>query len=586
MKGKKIYLIIATILCISSNTALAAPYEVFTKTSLEAWDYYNTQYDENGKIRYFPQKTTFSINNNSNTTDSNYMKVVKVNFGSNAELSYDNNNDNYSKWVAAISKITVVKLDGLPMMGEEIGYEKKAGKLILKTEKIEGNGIYKVKISADGYNDINLNIDIIKPAPKLLIKGDSYPIKLNSKNYFEIDTNAFSYVFNNPIYDVLLDGQSLNKDEYSIINYLITLNDRAIKDAGQHELVVKMYGYEDSSIKFIAEDENGQAVNKLSSIAKKVSNIYKKSPTNFNEVDVISSATKTNAATVPAFLVFRFDEIANAIILKDQGLETAESKETLAWWNSVRKESLRDENSKVLYDWNDFVNKVSESLVNGKILSFENYVKDGGKTHYVDTFEVKYVLEDGKLGEPFDLGELLSNSAPTPKVIYSDWKKGVKINFEANANWTNSITNIEVNGTELYKNEYSLTNESIDFKNISQRFSSGDNEITIIASGYKTVKVKVNMNKTLNLSLEKTKYYIGNDVVIKGLPKDFSGINVKLNGENVSEFSQTGQSNTYKVDNGKIILNKSLFKEVGAKSIFINIYGYNEVRIDFEVSKI
>ena len=586
MKVKKLVLLITTILCISSNAAFAAPYEVFTRTAMPAWDYYKTEYDENGKIRYFPKDTTFSVNSDSNESDKN-LSVIKAQFHSDAELPFDEKDKNYLKWVSAISKITVLNSDSLSVIGEEIGYEKKLDKLILKTKGIELNGLYKVKIFAEGYDDVNLNLEITKPAPKLSIKGDYYPVKINSKAYFQLDTNTFSYAFNNPVYDVLLDGKSLNKDDFSVINYLISIEANVIKNIGQHELVVKMHGYEDSYIKFIAEGEGATSVDTVSTATKKVVESVEvneqpilKNYNNLSKVDAVSSATAGGIAT---FLVFKFDQVANASILKDQGLETKESKETLEWWNSVRKESARLEGSKDLYDWEDYVNKVSEAKVSGKTLNFENYIKNNGKKHNLDTFEVKYVLEDGKLGDVYDLGELLAMQAPIPKVISVDWNKGVRLEFEKDPKWTAAIRNIKVNSTELYPYEYTLTESSIELKNISQRFSLGDNEVTIIADGYKTVKVKVSTNKSLNPYLEKSKYYVGDDVVIKGLPNDSYGVNIKMNGEKLYEYNQTGQDNTYKVSGDKLVLNKALFKEEGTKTIIISADGYNDARLDFTI---
>ncbi|WFD10161.1 hemoblobin-interacting domain-containing protein [Tepidibacter hydrothermalis] len=592
--------LIATQFLAASGVAYAAPDKIVGHRPLAVWDYHRTNFNQDGSIRFEPTITQFDTENEGVKAVDNRIPTLNceaVEYGNNVEIKFDTSKPEYKQWQSNIYKITRKNpyLEHDPNVESALVYKIEDGKIIIYADSraIDYNDRHPVRIYSTGYDVQDINIDIVKEGS---IKIDpSLPRIANRDLLFELVD--FNYRVTNPVYEVLLDGEKLEGscEEYHVISNLIRLENKSLKKLtqGEHTLVVKAKGYKDFKKTFILEE------NKTGYIPPEVDHKeeVKMSDTIVTKpkmrVDTISAASGGGGSDseggggsiyMPADIVFDFDMISNAEILKNIGKETNNSKKVLDIWEGTIKDGAYNEGSNRVVDFNSFTDAVSDAQVEGKHVTFDQYIQDPSNPNWRGMpYNVKHVLEDGSYGEAKPYNPVNSSKGPVVNTNTTQLGNDVVITFDPNE-WSGKIQSIKVGNVELFKKDYKVVNNSITIN--GGRFTTGTNKITISAQGYEDKKVDVIIEKgIIGLTLDPNTNKNNQNVNILGVDSDFvTNLElVTLNGRQLYNFDSLPSNWGYKIQSDKIVLNKDLFKDTTNQNLFIKAYGYEDKRLTFNL---
>lgn len=290
-----------------------------------------------------------------------------------------------------------------------------------------------------------------------------------------------------------------------------------------------------------------------------------------SELDAVGSAT---GGFLNADLVFDFDMLANAQILKDLGYEIKEVDEVLDTFNTTTRTHI-GKNSEVdfLVDYEDFISKASYAINNGEYLSFEDYLASKDYKKVFAPYRVKYVLEDGTIGEEILPTEVTKKPCAKIKPDLNNNIKGnnVTLTFDKNDVWANDITSIrlvERNGLEKdITSSCIVKSENGQIVVDSNILELGMNTIVVRTNEYRTSIVtqpiyegKVNLKTDFSNEL-------GKDIVIKGATEEYiKALNsIVVNGKNLKKASWSVDKET-----NNIVINSDEFKDEAQYSIILN----------------
>ncbi|MEW8956875.1 hemoblobin-interacting domain-containing protein [Clostridium sp.] len=301
-------------------------------------------------------------------------------------------------------------------------------------------------------------------------------------------------------------------------------------------------------------------------------------------VDVVSSAsnkegegggsdvvTGASGGFVAADVVFDFNMLSNAFILKDLGYDIPEANKIIDIFNTttrthIGKRGVLD----FLVDYEDYLEKANNAFYDDEYLSFEDYIKsnDYKKRNY--PYKVKHVLEDGGFGEQMDPMEV--NKKDSPKVN-TDLKNNIKGNkvelkFKENQDWANNIESIRVgnNLPEKLIGDYVKVEKDkliID----SNVLELGNNALTIKSKGYRTIYVNQPIYKGKVKPEVKSSNLLGEDIKITKVTEDYikSLKSVVINGKTLDNNNYY-----YSKEENILVIKKDTFDGVGVYSITLN----------------
>ncbi|MCR8746930.1 hemoblobin-interacting domain-containing protein [Romboutsia lituseburensis] len=563
-----------------------SPSKVLVSGPISVFDYHKTNYDENGNVRINPQKTTFNLKS-KDYTNNNVPKLTsqKSKLGEDIVINYDVNHKNSKDWKESIYSVEKVYLDNKKT--EKLRYSLEDGKIVIKSEStaINGrNGEHIIKVKSKGYDDIKTKIEIVKDAGQINL-SPNYNYIAHSDLLFELEN--FDYAVQNPIYEVLLDGQKLMGDckEYHIVSNLITLeNDCKSKlTPGQHTITVKAHGYEDFTRTFYLEDTNNK---------KQILKLNK----NVKKLDAVATASMGGGSSeggsaggkvMRANLVYDFDLLSNAMILEKIGEETKESKAVLSWWSQMTKDAILTPESNKVIDYKNYKNSLNEAKINGKYITFKEYYDSKKESDYKNApYNIKYVLEDGLLGEIQPYSQ--ENLKLTSKSYVEKVDNNIIITFDGESKeYISNISKISIGDYNLIsKDKYDIVDNKIIIKDTTN-FESGINKIKITANGYKDNTLELEMFK------ENSQIQLKRDInenIIISLDKDFKQKvkGISLNGKNLLSDTQSGaNSGDYYYNEDEIVLKSKLFENIDSQyTAIITSQGYKDVIETFIPSKL
>ncbi|QBD87676.1 DUF1533 domain-containing protein [Clostridium tetani] len=290
--------------------------------------------------------------------------------------------------------------------------------------------------------------------------------------------------------------------------------------------------------------------------------------------DVISGASNFISADV----VYDFDMLSNAVILKNLGVEDKNIDKIINNWNTTTRTAITKHGiglgEGLGIDYDAYINKATEEYMNGRDLSFEDFAKNNkNKTRHLP-YKAKYILEDGKYGRQTTVSEINALNAPNINANNENNILGqdLVLNFENNEKWANAITDIQIgdqnsnfNIKTIMKNDLEIKSDEIKIK--SSNLKLGENILKIHAKGYRTVTIKQNIVKGKVTPKLQDKYYINDYVSISNLSEQYlnSIRNITLNGKILADSQ-------WSVDKSKeeLILHKDLFKEAGHYKVNID----------------
>lgn len=508
----------------------SAPDYMIAHGPVSYFDYYLSNYDENGQVRVDPAKTTFNISGETATD-------VPAFYSADAELhesdghygvsgtvtiEFAQETDADKAWFAAVpaNKSGTVQLvadnENQNVIADNLSYTKhNDGTIIipLGQENFYSNGRYNVCIYSDDHDPALVPIHVVNAqAPSLSLTG-SGNFASGENIHFSIEN--MTYGATAPIYAVELarpDGTTVSLEKFTdwgqIGDSLALYNDPNNNTPynGTYTITVHSNGFKDMSLPFTIT--GGTDVQTAASRSTRSLN-----------VDAVSRATSGGGSSesggsgaVTANLKFDADLLINAQILVDMGLANDAAKGIadrwkyeMAGWDQVYSKT----DAEHAYDWSDYITKVNQARTRGEYLSFAEYVNKKPDWDLTGApYAVKSVLEDNLLGETQLYGSWKGQETSSVTLVDESGKAidAVKEGSDARLKFSDAAyleklgsLNINSEPFDMDKDLYRVNGDTLIIKNEALDF--GTNNLVIYADGYRAKYVNIRYDRNLETGL-------------------------------------------------------------------------------------
>lgn len=510
-------------------------------TSLALWDYYLTNYDDEGNARVLPKQTTFSTTSAKNQHPS-YSPVTVLDEGNtsgNVEIMFNYENsaakDGDKAWfdgIATEGALQLVQYDQYKSVrNDHLTYTKdttdhngsKVGTLTIpfNQDNFRNNGRYYVRVAStttDGKKSYALvPIHVVNhDAPTFAIQETP-----ESGRNLHFSVKNMVYGITDPIEEVTLTKPdkktvTLNKiDDYYLIsqNLFVLYNDKAaekgtnhLDQKGVYVLTVKANGFQNAVCTFNVNDGEEVETPAAKAMRSYGIDVISGASTNIGGSDSSSSG---GGYAISADLLFDSDLLANALVLEKVGEETSAASTVLNYWKShVVSDAVFDKGDTNYYPIGAYISAVNTAQIKGTMwIPFASHRTTAEATAN-QPHATKAVLEDGLLGDIQDSSTSGKLDAVKATVTGNEQGSNVVLTFsgdDAEAYLT-KIQNdrlVYLNGDwrELGKDRYTvdLGNKTITFQ--AKCFAIGKNTIRLKSAGYKVQDVTFEyskVNETVN----------------------------------------------------------------------------------------
>lgn len=502
---------------------------------LDLWDYYLTNYDNAGKVRVLPSKTTFGTSAVRSEHPS-YSEplvldekgegsvVVMFNYTSEADKAWF---DNIASYDASSSEgaVQLVAYDQYKnTWNRNLNFTKGTAEhngstvatltIPFNQDNFRSNGRYYVRVTSTDSNDVKstalASIHVQNYAtPELKVKETP---QSGVNLHFAVSNLVYGIV--DPIEKVTLTDptgatKTLEKikDYYLISQDLFVLyNDVSATDGrnnlpykGEYTLTIEANGFRKFSKSFtVAEGKES---------AKQTAVTY----------DAISRATGSTSSggsssdgssggyAISTDFLFDSDLVANANVLDKLNKSTADSTAVLEYWkyNASTLDSVFNKGNVKYFSGTDYTDYVSTNR-NGKL--WKSYA-DFQSSHEASVFPphaTKAILEDGLLGDIQDSTASGKLDYIEPSVSENKQGKDVVLTFANGEDYLGKVSALYLNGDwrELGEEYYTIDGNTITLK--KDLLHVGENALKIVSAGYKPQTVTFTYSKVNeeNLSLE------------------------------------------------------------------------------------
>lgn len=492
---------------------------------LDLWDYYLTNYDNEGNVRVLPSKTTFGTTAVRSEHPS-YSEplvlnekgegsvVVKFNYTSEADKAWF---DNIASYDASSSEGAVQfvaydqykntwnhNLNFTKGTAEHNGSTVATLTIPFNQDNFRSNGRYYVRVTSTDSNNVKstalASIHVQNYAtPELKVKETP---QSGVNLHFAVSNLVYGIV--DPIEKVTLTDptgatKTLEKikDYYLISQDLFVLyNDVEATDGrnnlpykGDYTLTIEANGFKKFSKSFtVAEGEQP---------AKQTAITY----------DAISRATGSTSGgsssdgssggyAISTDFLFDSDLVANANVLDKLNKSTADSTAVLEYWkyNASTLDSVFNKGDVKYFSGTDYTDYVSTNR-NGKL--WKSYA-DFQSSHEASVFPphaTKAILEDGLLGDIQDSTASGKLDYIAPAVSENEQGKDVVLTFANSEDYLGKVSALYLNGDwrELGEEYYTIDGNAITLK--KDLLHVGENALKIESAGYKPQTVKFTYSK-------------------------------------------------------------------------------------------
>lgn len=497
-------------------------------TSLALWDYYLTNYDDEGNARVLPKQTTFSTTPAKNEHPS-YSPVTKLNednTSGNVVIMFNYKNsaakDGDEEWfnnIADTGALELVQYDQYKkVLNNHLTYTKgttdhngTVGTLTIpfNQSNFTNNGRYYVRVAStttDGKKSYALvPIHVVNhDAPVFAVKETP-----ESGRNLHFSVKNMVYSITDPIEKVTLTKPdkttvTLNKiDDYFLFSQdlFVLYNDTTnhLDQKGTYVLTVKANGFQDATCKFYVADGKEVETPVTKAMRSYGIDVLSGSSTSIGGGDSSSSG----GYAVSADLLFDSDLLANALVLEKVGAETSAASTVLDYWKtSVIADSVFNTGDTKYYTFSNYISAVNTAQEEGTMwIPFTSYHTDAQATASQPR-ATKAVLEDGLLGDLQDSSTSGKLDFVEAVVSNNQQGKNVVLTFSGD-DATAYLTKINEDGLvylngdwrELGIDKYNvnLTDKTITFD--ANCFTMGKNTIRLKSAGYKVQDVTVDYSK-------------------------------------------------------------------------------------------
>ena len=525
------------------------------------WDYNLSNYDNEGKLRFSPKTTTFDLNlkDTRKLTERPYYTVPAVEDGD-VEIQFNYTSEADKNWFNAIPETGALQLvsdnENQTTLNKELGYKKSFkehhGKtvavLTISTNQsnFRSRGYFRIRIKPNEGNAIMVRVKVEgRETPELLFNESS--VQSGKNLHFAVKNIAVG--FERPVEKVELTLPTGETKALRFIDDYFMFNDRFvlyndvtrgeeekgtkgvnnIPYSGNYTLKVYFNSYKTVEKKFRVTDgrdvekkeDKNAADNRVMAMGKRSGLIS----VDGMKIDAIAGATMVSTGNgsgsaggsnvISANIIFNTDLIANAEIFDKLGIENVYAKGIV---DRFEKEitnflAVYGEDGKVFYDWAYYNNAVNEARVEGRYLTFSEYIKTPRVKTINRLTRVKEVLEDNLLGELVMDGSYLGktiegftysdgNSVKENEelVVYADKDYLSKIKALYNQYYVNNYQGSR-NEYAVKKTDYRIDGDKLFIKGAAffrDQYLKEYNKkltITVYADGYKPQTIEAIVSK-------------------------------------------------------------------------------------------
>ena len=440
------------------TTEAKSPKYIIGYGKVAVWDYYLSNYDDEGKLRYKPKTTTFDLNLSATrkVTEKPYHTVPAVEEG-NVEVQFNYTDEADKTWFDRIPATGALQLvsdnENQTTLNKELVYTKSFkehhGKTVAvlsvstNQSNFRNRGYYRIRIKSAESKAILVRVKVEgKETPEFLLKEPS--VQSGKNLHFAVKNVVVG--LENPVEKVELilptgEIKTLRYiSDYFMFNDLFVLyNDvtrgkeedgskgvNNIPYNGNYTLRVHFNSYKTIDKVFKVADgkdtdkKNDETTpdNRVVALGSKVGLLSVEGM----KFDAVAGASKISTGSgdstgsgsnsISANIIFNTDLVANAEIFEKLGIENAYAKGIVDRFEKDMTNyiAVYDEEGKVFYDWEYYNDAVNTARTKGKYLTFSEYVKTPNVKTTVRLTRVKEVLEDNLLGELVMDGSYLGKS--------------------------------------------------------------------------------------------------------------------------------------------------------------------------------
>lgn len=395
------------------------PEKILGHATVPMWDYYLTNYDDEGNVRVTPTKTTYDLGE-TKTAHASYAPdaIMKEDESGTVSIMFNYNTEDEKTWFDGIEKLALVSYDEQKRtLNADLQFDKKnvlhgkghVGELEIPMGQtnFRNNGRYYVRVTSSAGETTLVPIHVVnEKKPELTLKETAQ----SGKN-LHFAVSDLVYGITSPVERVTLktpngDIEELQKfdDWYLLSQDLFVLyNDKTdhLATKGKYTLTIYANGFQTFSKSFSVT--SGEASRENAKSARKSRSVY--------SVDAVSSATSggsgsgstdsdsSGSLAVSANLIFDTDLLVNAYILEGADEAKDAANAVIAWWESTIPDAVYSLDDTALYDWDDYVDHCEdEKTENDRMLPYAEYC-ERGEIYTSRPAAAKEVLEDGLLGD-------------------------------------------------------------------------------------------------------------------------------------------------------------------------------------------
>lgn len=517
------------------------------------WDYYLTNYDDEGNVRTEPSKTTFDLSGEEDSDVPAYYSAAAEISSEGAgkvliQFAYESAED--KAWFdAAANKGGDVQLvafnENKNTLNRNLQFTKNTGisdatgqpvgtvTIPLNQSNFFSNGRYYVSITSANHDTALVPIHVVNETEPSMTLSEHGALESGKNIHFTVEDMTYGITV--PIESVELsrpDGQTVQlekiRDWYLLGDSFILYNDEEAENGrnnipykGAYTLTVHSTGFKDMTDTFTVEE--GEEAPSAAS--------------NFG-VDALSSASivggdssEGGGGAISAYLKFDVDLLANALLLDEIDMANDAAQGIADRWNleMAGVDTIHTEDG-TAYNYTEFRDAVSQAATNdGEYLTFAEYIQVADKDTTGTPYAIKTVLEDNLLGETQNGGTWIGMTPPALTLVNEEGKEitavqeGDKLILKANdkGEYFKALGSIRINNNslELNDNEWDIDEAGTTLTIENTELTLGEaNMIVLYAEDYKANTLSIRYEKELEeitgLMLDKTSYSRGENVEI------------------------------------------------------------------------
>ena len=602
------------------------------------WDYYLTNYDDEGNVRTEPSKTTFDLSGEEDSDVPAYYSAaaeISSEGTDNVVIQFAYESAEDKAWFdAAATKGGDVQLvafnENKTPLNDDLQFTKKTGisdatgqtvgtiTIPLKQSNFFSNGRYYVRITSANHDTALVPIHVVNETEPSMTLSEHGALESGKNIHFTV--KDMTYGITVPIDSVELtrpDGQTVQlekiRDWYLIGDSFILYNDAEAENGrnnipykGAYTLTVHSTGFKDMTYRFNVT--NGEEVPSAAS--------------NFG-VDALSSASidggdssEGGGGAISAYLKFDVDLLANALLLDEIDMANDAAQGIADRWNYdiTTPDTIHTEGG-TAYSFSAFRDAINKAQTDdNKYLTFGEYIKEADKDQTGTPYAIKTVLEDNLLGETQNGGTWVGMTPPALTLVNGEGKEitavqeGDKLILKANdkGEYFKALDSITINDNALPldKDDYTISDDgktlTIPEDNLTLTLGEA-NKVVLYADGYKANTLSIRYNKNLEnitgLKLNNSSYKRGENVqiTVEGSNGDFlknlTGVTVTLpdNSQQTVFTKSAGGGDYYYTINANVLTivdpDGTLFYDNGDYSVSLSAKYYRMQKTDnFQVS--